>query len=85
MPYWGTGLFVEAANLVLAFAFDTMGVHRIEARTALANGRANGALRKLGAAREGRLRRSFLVGNEYHDDVLWALLADDWRRRLGRA
>ena len=85
VPYWGTGLFVEAANLVLAFAFDTMGVHRIEARTALANGRANGALRKLGAAREGRLRRSFLVGNEYHDDVLWALLADDWRRRLGRA
>lgn len=49
------------------------------------NGRANGALRTLGAAREGRLRRSFLVGHQYHDDVLWALLADDWRRRLGLA
>jgi len=85
VPYWGTGLFVEAANLVLRFAFETMSVHRIEARTALVNGRANGALRKLGAAREGRLRRSFLVGNEYHDDILWALLADDWRRTLGVA
>src|SRR5688572_989913 len=28
--FWGTGLFVEAAQLALAFAFDTVGVYRLE-------------------------------------------------------
>jgi len=60
--FWGTGVFHEGAQLVLEFVFDTLGVHRLEARAAIANGRGNGALQKLGAVQEGILRRSFLVG-----------------------
>jgi RimJ/RimL family protein N-acetyltransferase len=78
--YWGSGLFLSAAIPVLDFAFEIVGVHRLEARAASANGRGNGALRKVGAALEGQLRRSFLLGGIYHDDALWALLAEDWRR-----
>jgi RimJ/RimL family protein N-acetyltransferase len=77
---WGSGLFVTGAVHVLDFAFETVGVARVEARSATGNGRANGALRKLGATLEGQLRRSFLLGGVYHDDALWALLAEDWRR-----
>jgi RimJ/RimL family protein N-acetyltransferase len=77
--FWGSGIFVEAGRLVLDFAFDTIGTHRIEGRAALANGRGNGALRKIGAVQEGLLRRSFLRNGEYHDQVLWSILADDWR------
>src|SRR5262245_61910967 len=33
-PFWGTGIFQEGAQLVLEFAFDTIGVHRLEARAA---------------------------------------------------
>ncbi len=76
-PYWGSGLFPESARLFLDFTFDTVGVRRLEARAAQANGRANGALRKLGAAREGSMKRSFLLGGEYHDDYLWSMLAED--------
>jgi RimJ/RimL family protein N-acetyltransferase len=79
-PYWGTGCFEQSARLLLQFAFDTLGVQRLEARAMAANARANAVLRRLGAAEEGHLRRSFLLGGEYHDDVLWALLANDWRR-----
>jgi RimJ/RimL family protein N-acetyltransferase len=78
-PFWGTGLFVEGARLVLNFAFDTVGVQRLEARAAVANGRGNGALRKIGAVQEGVLRRSFLRNGRYHDQVLWSVLAEDWR------
>jgi hypothetical protein len=46
-----------------------------------ANGRASAVLRRLGATEEGRLRRSFLLGGEYHDDVLWSILAVDWIRQ----
>jgi len=77
--FWGTGIFVEAARLVLDFAFDVIGTERLEARAAVANGRGNGALRKIGAVQEGLLRRSFLRNGQHHDQVLWGILADDWR------
>jgi RimJ/RimL family protein N-acetyltransferase len=77
--FWGTGLFQEGAGLVLEFAFDTIGVHRLEARAAVKNGRGNGALQKLGAVQECRLRNSFLKDGQYIDQVLYAMLDTDWR------
>jgi ribosomal-protein-alanine N-acetyltransferase len=77
--FWGTGIFVEAARLVVDFAVDGLGIGRLEARAAVGNGRGNGALRKLGAVQEGLLRRSFLRNGVYHDQVLWGILAEDWR------
>jgi len=79
-PFWGTGLFAEAAELVLAFAFDRVGVRRIEARAAVVNGRGSGALRKLGACREATLRESFSCGSDRLDQGLWSILDKDWRR-----
>jgi len=77
--FWGSGMFVDGSKLVLDFAFDVVGVHRLEARAAVRNGRGNGALRKIGAVQEGVLRRSFLRNGEYLDQTLWSLLAEDWR------
>ena len=77
--FWGSGIFVEAACLVGDFVFNTIGVHRLEARAAVKNGRGNGALRKIGAVQEGVLRRSFLRNGEYLDQVLWTILDCDWK------
>src|SRR3989441_9797704 len=77
--FWGTGVFQEGAELVLEFAFDTLNVHRLEARAAVLNGRGNGALLKMGAVQEGVLRKSFLRNGRYLDQVLYAILEDDWR------
>jgi RimJ/RimL family protein N-acetyltransferase len=74
----GTGAFIETARLVGSFVFAAVGAYRIEARVLLQNGRANGALRKLGAVQEGILRRSTRRGGEYLDQVLWSVLKDDW-------
>ena len=82
--FWGTGVFVDGAKLVVQFAFDTIGSHRLEARAAVLNGRGNGALRKIGATREGVLRKSFLRNGEYLDQSLWTILAEDWRE-IGKA
>jgi RimJ/RimL family protein N-acetyltransferase len=78
--FWGTGVFVDGAKMVVDFAFDVVGVHRLEARAAVANGRGNGALRKVGAIQEGILRKSFLRNGEYLDQTLWTILDEDWRR-----
>jgi len=75
--YWGSGVFMVGAQLVLDFAFEVIGVHRLEARAAVQNGRGNGALRKVGALQEGILRRSFLRNGAHLDQVLWAILSSD--------
>lgn len=82
--FWGTGLFAAGAELVLDFSFGTLGVHRLEARAAVRNGRGNGALRKIGATCEGVLRRSFLRNGEYLDQHIWSVLDSDWRETRAR-
>jgi len=78
--FWGSGLFTEGSQLVVDFAFDVIGVHRLEARAAVANGRGNAALRKVGAVKEGVLRKSFLRGGRHHDQALWSIISEDWHR-----
>jgi ribosomal-protein-alanine N-acetyltransferase len=78
--FWGTGMFVDGAELVVDFAVQTVGVLRLEARAAVANGRGNGALRKLGAVQEGVLRRSFLKNGQFLDQMLWSILGEEWRQ-----
>jgi RimJ/RimL family protein N-acetyltransferase len=80
-PFWGTGVFEDGAELVLDFAFETLGVHRLEARAAVKNGRGNGALLKMGAVQECVLRQSFQKDGAYLDQVLYAILDTDWGGR----
>jgi ribosomal-protein-alanine N-acetyltransferase len=75
--FWGTGLFAEGAALVVQFAMDEVGVRRLEARSAVMNGRGNGALRKIGAVCEAVLRRGFHKDGAYLDQYLWAILRED--------
>lgn len=78
--FWGSGVFTAAARLTVDFAFETVGVHRLEARAAVANGRGNGALAKIGAVKEAMLRRSFLRNGKFFDQALWSIVREDWRR-----
>jgi RimJ/RimL family protein N-acetyltransferase len=79
--WWGSGLFVDASHLLIDFAFDVVGVHRLEARAAAANARCQAAMQKLGAVREGVLRKSLITADgARHDQVLWSLLDEDWRQ-----
>jgi len=77
--FWGTGVFQDSAELVIDFAFETLGVHRLEARAAVQNGRGNGALLKLGAVQEAVLRKSLLNNGTYVDQVLYTILDEEWR------
>ena len=84
-PYWGTGTFQRAAELVLEFVFEQMAVHRLEARCAVKNGRGGRALAKIGAVPEGVLRKAFACGDEHLDQVLYAIVDQDWRAARERA
>jgi RimJ/RimL family protein N-acetyltransferase len=79
--FWGTGVFMDSARMVVDFAFDVIQTHRLEARAAILNGRGNGALRKIGAMQEGILRKSFLHNGQYLDQALWTILDEDWKQQ----
>jgi RimJ/RimL family protein N-acetyltransferase len=86
--FWGSGLFVRSARLVLDMAFSRLGVYRLEARAVDINARGNGVLAKLGAKPEGVLRRGFRDGRVVRDQVMWSILAPEWealRREARRA
>jgi RimJ/RimL family protein N-acetyltransferase len=84
-PFWGTGVFQAGSELMLEFVFETLDVHRLEARVSVQNGRGSGALRKVGAVREAILRKSFLRNGQYLDQVLYTILEDDWRAAVRHA
>lgn len=78
--FWSKGVYADAAEMVLTFAFGALGARRLEARTAVANGRGGGALRKMGATREAILEGSLEKDGERLDQALWTIRDLDWQR-----
>ena len=79
--FWSTGLFSDAANALVDFAFTTMHVERLEARIATRNRRAHAAVRKLGARSGSTLVTSSQTGIPRDPELVWSLSQDDWRNR----
>jgi ribosomal-protein-alanine N-acetyltransferase len=79
--FWGTGLFVESAVALMDFAFTEMGLNQLAARSAVNNGRGNGALRKIGAIRGARIRNGLVRGGLLHDQYYWTSSPGDRPRR----
>lgn len=69
----------EAKLLQLTYAFDTLGAGRVALKTDLRNERSQLAIERLGAVREGVLRRHFrLPDGHVRDTVYYSILADEW-------
>jgi RimJ/RimL family protein N-acetyltransferase len=79
--FWGTGVFDDAARLLIDLAFGRLGVARLEARVVDGDRRGNAALRRLGAVHEGRLRCGFRSNGAVRDYMMWSILARDWAAR----
>jgi RimJ/RimL family protein N-acetyltransferase len=75
--YWGRGYGTEVARLVLRYAFETLGLHRVHLKVAAYNVRARRCYEKAGFRLEGVLRESFQVDGEWQDDVLMAILREE--------
>ncbi len=76
--YAGQGYMLEAVNLVIRFAFETLRLHRIEAACIPDNARSVRVLEKAGFQREGLLRSYLRINGSWQDHYLYALVFDDW-------
>ena len=81
--FWGTACSRKARSSC-SFRVRDVGVHRLEARAALKNGRGNGALRKMGAVQEGVLE-VVPANGEYLDQALYAIVDEDGAATKHRA
>ena len=79
-PDWqGTGLNTEAKLLLMTYAFETLQAVRVTWVTDIRNLRARAAIERLGATREGVLRKHRRrADGSWRDTVLYALVDDDW-------
>ncbi|MFB7635187.1 GNAT family N-acetyltransferase [Streptomyces sp. NPDC056149] len=70
----GRGLGPEAIRLLLKYAFDQVGLHRVELEVFAFNERARRGYEKCGFAVEGRLREALRWGGAWHDVLVMAAL-----------
>ena len=78
----GHGYATEAVGLLLAYLFTARGKHRITAYCDSRNAASAALLERLAMRREGHLRESTWAKGEWTDDLVYALLQDEWQSKL---
>ena len=78
---WGTAVNPECKLLLLAHAFEVLGVNRVALVTDLRNEHSQAAIAKLGAVQEGVLRAHMVTqGERVRDSVVFSIVAPEWLR-----
>ncbi|MCF3118592.1 GNAT family N-acetyltransferase [Streptomyces arenae] len=75
----GRGLVNKAATVLIDWAVDQRGMHRVEWLVSSLNDRSKASAKRLGFTKDGVLRESFPWQGTRHDMEVWAVLAPDWR------
>ena len=73
----GKGYGTEAIRLILRYAFDVIGLHRVDLEVYDFNARAIASYRKCGFVEEGRLRDALRWDGRWHDALLMSVLSTD--------
>ena len=77
--WWRTGHNTESKLLLLAYAFETLAAARVVWHTDIYNERSQAAIARLGAAREGVLRKHRIRRDgSWRDTVQYSMTDDDW-------
>jgi RimJ/RimL family protein N-acetyltransferase len=76
--HYGHGFATEAARPLLRIAFDELKAHRVIGRLDARNTASARVLEKLGMRKEAHFRQNEFVKGEWADEIVYALLADEW-------
>ncbi len=81
---WGCGYATEAAEEVVRYGFEDLGLHRIHASHFGSNPASGKVMRKVGMSHEGHRPEHYKQWETYEDRVEYGLLARDWRKNKRR-
>ncbi|HYB72557.1 MAG TPA: GNAT family protein [Candidatus Sulfotelmatobacter sp.] len=77
-PYWRTAANTESKYLFLSHCFEALGCVRVALKTDGRNVRSQEAIARLGAVREGTLRKHMNVKGHQRDTVYFSILDNEW-------
>ena len=81
--FWGTGLNKQCKYLLLQFAFEEIGMERIEFRANNKNERSKAAMKSIGCTVEGILRNNVLQPDgSRRDSIVLSILKEEWFDRV---
>lgn len=75
---WGKGYATEAAQAIVAFGFEDLGLRRIVATCDTENLASARVMEKIGMTREGRMREDMQIRNQWRDSFLYSILKHEW-------
>jgi diamine N-acetyltransferase len=78
--YWNRGYGTDAIEALLGFAFETLGLHKVELRLNVSNKRALTCYKNCGFKLEGRKREQTFHRGEYCDELIMSTLKSEWER-----
>ena len=79
VEYQGSGVNADAKFLLLSFAFERLNAVRVQLKTDARNLRSQRAIEKLGATKEGILRRHMLLlDGTLRDSVMYSIIDSEW-------
>jgi ribosomal-protein-serine acetyltransferase len=77
--YQGKGLVTKACRTLVTYAFDVLGLNKVEIRCAIENVRSCAIPKRLGFTQEGILREAEWLYDHYIDLVVYGMLAREWQ------
>jgi ribosomal protein S18 acetylase RimI-like enzyme len=83
MELWGRGYGTEATRMMLAHAFQNLGIHRVSLAVFAFNERAIRSYRKVGFTVEGRAREAIFRDGRFWDEISMSILEPEWRALQG--
>jgi ribosomal-protein-alanine N-acetyltransferase len=83
VPYWNRGYASEAARAIVAFGFDSLGLHRICATHFVRNPASGRVMLNAGMKQEGIHREHFMKWNRYEDVAVFGVLRAEFHDTTG--
>lgn len=77
--YWNRGYATEAAEIMLMYGFNELGVNKIHAHHFVRNPASGRVLEKIGMKREGLLRQHIKKGDTFEDIVQYGILREEYQ------
>ena len=68
----------RAVSALVDHAFSSLGLNRVEIRAAPENRRSRAIADRLGFQLEGTLRQAQRIGDQYLDNAVYSMLAEEW-------
>lgn len=81
--YTGRGIVTRAARAMTSYALGEMGLNKVEILCATGNAKSRAIPERLGFIQEGVIRQGENVNGQYHDLVIYGMLAQEWKHSKG--